>query len=263
MALTTLIVDDEQLARDELAYLLKSVEGVDIVAQGKNGVEAVSLIKEHEPDLVFLDVQMPGLDGFGVIKKLVAQKVPMPQIVFATAFDQYAVKAFEVNALDYILKPFDKKRIAQTVQKAIKNIKDQEEEAPMPDTASRLESVIKLLESKQPQPRAKVLIRSAGRMILVDQRDICYASIEDGVITVYTSSVEGESNCRTLEELADSLDANLFWRAHRSYLVNINRIKEVVPWFKSSYQLRMDDKKQAEVPVSRAQTKRLRELFRL
>jgi two-component system response regulator LytT len=263
MALTTLIVDDEQLARDELAYLLKSLDGVDIVAQGKNGVEAVSLIKEHEPDLVFLDVQMPGLDGFGVIKKLVAQKVPMPQIVFATAFDQYAVKAFEVNALDYILKPFDKKRIAQTVQKAIKNIKDQEEEAPMPDTASRLESVIKLLESKQPQPRAKVLIRAAGRMILVDQRDICYASIEDGVITVYTSSVEGESNCRTLEELADSLDANLFWRAHRSYLVNINRIKEVVPWFKSSYQLRMDDKKQAEVPVSRAQTKRLRELFRL
>jgi two-component system, LytTR family, response regulator LytT len=173
------------------------------------------------------------------------------------------VKAFEVNALDYILKPFDKKRIAQTVQKAIKNIKDQEEEAPVPDTASRLESVIKLLESKQPQPRAKVLIRAAGRMILVDQRDICYASIEDGVITVYTSSVEGESNCRTLEELADSLDANLFWRAHRSYLVNINRIKEVVPWFKSSYQLRMDDKKQAEVPVSRAQTKRLRELFRL
>jgi len=191
MALTTLIVDDEQLARDELAYLLKSVEGVDIVAQGKNGVEAVSLIKEHEPDLVFLDVQMPGLDGFGVIKKLVAQKVPMPQIVFATAFDQYAVKAFEVNALDYILKPFDKKRIAQTVQKAIKNIKDQEEEAPAVDTASRLESVIKLLESKQPQPRAKVLIRAAGRMILVDQRDICYASIEDGVITVYTQFDRG------------------------------------------------------------------------
>ena len=263
MALTTLIVDDEQLARDELAFLLKSLDDVQIVAQGKNGVEAVTLIKEHEPDLVFLDVQMPGLDGFGVIKKLVAQKVPMPQIVFATAFDQYAVKAFEVNALDYILKPFDKKRIAQTVQKAIKNIKDQEEEAPAVDTASRLESVIKLLESKQPQPRAKVLIRSAGRMILVDQRDICYASIEDGVITVYTSSVEGESNCRTLEELSDSLDTNLFWRAHRSYLVNINRIKEVVPWFKSSYQLRMDDKKQAEVPVSRAQTKRLRELFRL
>jgi two-component system, LytTR family, response regulator LytT len=263
MPLSAVIVDDEQLARDELAYLLKNLDDVNVIAQGKNGLEAISLIREHNPDLVFLDVQMPGLDGFGVIKKLLDRKVPLPKIIFATAFDQYAVKAFEVNALDYILKPFDKKRITQTVQKAIKNIKEQEEEAPPPDTASRLESVIKLLESKQPQPRAKVLIRAAGRMILVDQRDICYASIEDGVITVYTSSVEGESNCRTLEELADSLDGNLFWRAHRSYLVNINRIKEVVPWFKSSYQLRMDDKKQAEVPVSRAQTKRLRELFRL
>jgi two-component system response regulator LytT len=103
-------------------------------------------------------------------------------------------------------------------------------------------------------------------MLLVDQREICYASIEDGVITVVTaglSGIEGHSNCRTLEELLDSLDPNLFWRAHRSFLVNINRIREVVPWFKSSYQLRMDDKKQTEVPVSRAQTKRLRELFGL
>jgi two-component system LytT family response regulator/two-component system response regulator LytT len=100
-------------------------------------------------------------------------------------------------------------------------------------------------------------------MFLVDQRDVCYASIEDGVITIVTHAMEGESNCRTLEELAESLDASLFWRAHRSYLVNINRIKEVVPWFKSSYQIRMDDRKGTEVPVSRAQTKRLRELFGL
>ncbi|HEY4901753.1 MAG TPA: response regulator, partial [Terriglobales bacterium] len=107
MSISAVIVDDEQLARDELAYLLKEV-GVDVVAQGKNGVEAVNLIKDLSPDLVFLDVQMPGLDGFGVIKKLLDRKVPMPQIVFATAFDQYAVKAFEVNAVDYLLKPFDK-----------------------------------------------------------------------------------------------------------------------------------------------------------
>ena len=112
---------------------------------------------------------------------------------------------------------------------------------------------------------SKVLLKTAGRMFLVDQRDICYACIEDGVITVVTAApgMEGQSNCRTLEELLDNLDPNLFWRAHRSYLVNINRIKEVVPWFKSSYQLRMDDKKQTEIPVSRAQTKRLRELFKL
>src|SRR5437660_8932047 len=110
MPLSTLIVDDEQLARDELAYLLKSLDDINVVAQGKNGVDAVNLIREHSPDLVFLDVQMPGLDGFGVIKKLIDKRVPMPQIVFATAFDQYAVKAFEVHAVDYLLKPFDKKR---------------------------------------------------------------------------------------------------------------------------------------------------------
>jgi len=259
MSLSTIIVDDEQLARDELAYLLKSVEDVEVVAQGKNGLEAVNLVKEHEPDLVFLDVQMPGLDGFGVIKKLLDKKVPMPQVVFATAFDQYAVKAFEVNAVDYLLKPFDKKRVAQSVAKARRNL-ERKEAAP---AGGQLDALVKMLEQQQaPQPQ-KLLLRAAGRMYLVDQKEICYASIEDGVITVVTSQMEGHPNCRTLEELLESLDPNAFWRAHRSYLVNINRIKEVVPWFKSSYQLRMDDRKQTEVPVSRAQTKRLRELFGL
>jgi two-component system response regulator LytT len=254
--LSAVIVDDEQLARDELAFLLKSVGDVNVVAQGKNGVEAVSLIKEHAPDLVFLDVQMPGLDGFAVIKKLIDKKVPVPQVVFATAYDQYAVKAFEVNAVDYLLKPFDKGRVANSVRKVRERVSSST------GPTDRLENLIRSLEQKPSQP-AKVLIKSAGRMFLVDQKDICFASIEDGVITVVTAQMEGQSNCRTLEELLDSLDQGMFWRAHRSYLVNINRIREVVPWFKSSYQLRMDDKKQSEVPVSRAQTKRLRELFRL
>jgi DNA-binding LytR/AlgR family response regulator len=259
MPLSAVIVDDEQLARDELAFLLKGVDDVNVIAQGKNGLEAVHLIREHNPDLVFLDVQMPGLDGFGVIKKLLDKKVPLPKIVFATAFDQYAVKAFEVNAVDYLLKPFDKKRVAQSIQKA--RAKMQSATAP----AEKLETLVRMLES-QKTPASKILIKSAGRLFLVDQKDICYASIEDGVISVFTAGpngIEGQSNCRTLEELLDSLDPNLFWRAHRSYLVNINRIREVVPWFKSSYQLRMDDKKQTEIPVSRAQTKRLRELFGL
>ena len=257
MTLSALIVDDEQLARDELAYLLKGVDDIDVVAQGKNGLEAVSLIKEHNPDVVFLDVQMPGLDGFGVIKKLIDRRLPLPQIVFATAYEQYAIKAFEVNAVDYLLKPFDKKRVAQSVQKARKNL--QTEAAP----SEKLETLVQMLESQKPQ-NSKLLLKSTGRLFLVDQKDICFASIEDGVITVVTTGgMEGQSNCRTLEELLDSLDPNLFWRAHRSFLVNINRIKEVVPWFKSSYQLRMDDRKQTEVPVSRAQTKRLRELFKL
>ena len=259
MSLSAVIVDDEQLARDELAFLLKNVGDVDIVAQGKNGVEGVSLIREHNPDLVFLDVQMPGLDGFGVLKKLLDKKVPLPQIVFATAFDQYAVKAFEVNAVDYLLKPFDKKRVAQSVQKVRQKLESKSE------SSDRFDTLVKMLESQKPQP-SKLLLKAGGRLFLVDQKDVCYASIEDGVITVVSSGIngmEGQSNCRTLEELLDSLDQSLFWRAHRSYLVNINRIKEVVPWFKSSYQLRMDDKKQTEIPVSRAQTKRLRELFRM
>jgi DNA-binding LytR/AlgR family response regulator len=260
MPLSAVIVDDEQLARDELAFLLKSIGDVDVVAQGKNGVEGVHLIREHNPDLVFLDVQMPGLDGFGVIKKLLDKKVPLPKIVFATAFDQYAVKAFEVNAVDYLLKPFDKKRVAQSVQKARAKV-----EANSGPSSEKLETLVRMLESQKPEA-AKILLKSAGRLFLVNQKDICFASIEDGVITVVTggpNGMEGQSNCRTLEELLDSLDPNLFWRAHRSFLVNINRIKEVVPWFKSSYQLRLDDKKQTEIPVSRAQTKRLRELFGL
>jgi two-component system, LytTR family, response regulator LytT len=259
MPLSAVIVDDEQLARDELAYLLKNADDVNVVAQGKNGLEAVNLIKEHNPDLVFLDVQMPGLDGFGVIKKLLDKKVPLPKIVFATAFDQYAVKAFEVNAIDYLLKPFDKKRVAQSLQKA----RAKQESDTLP--TEKIDALVKMLES-QKQPAVKILLKAMGRMLLVDQREICYAWIEEGVISVVTggpSGIEGQSNCRTLEELLDSLDGNLFWRAHRSYLVNINRIREVVPWFKSSYQLRMDDKKQTEIPVSRAQTKRLRELFGL
>jgi len=256
MAISALIVDDEQLSRDELAYLLKEAD-VEVIAQGKNGVEAVNLIKDLSPDLVFLDVQMPGLDGFGVIKKLLDKKVPLPQIVFATAYDQYAVRAFEVNAVDYLLKPFDKKRVAQAVNKARQKL----ETSP---ATEQIGTIVKLLEQQQQRTQtAKVLLKAAGRLFLVDQKDICYASIQDGIITVVAAQMEGQSNCRTLEELLDSLDPNMFWRAHRSYLVNINRIKEVVPWFKSSYQIRMDDKKQAEIPVSRAQTKRLRELFGL
>jgi two-component system LytT family response regulator/two-component system response regulator LytT len=259
MPLSVIIVDDEQLARDELSYLLRDIPDIDVIGQGKNGLEAVSLIKENSPDLVFLDVQMPGLDGFGVIKKLLEKKISLPGIVFTTAFDQYAVKAFEVSALDYVLKPYDRKRIVQAVEKARKA---REPEAAPADSNAKLDNLVKLLEQQKPQTN-KILLKANNRLFLVDQKDICFASIEDGVITVVAQSMEGQSNCRTLEELMGSLDSSLFWRAHRSFLVNINRIKEVVPWFKSSYQIRMDDRKQTEIPVSRAQTRRLRELFGL
>src|SRR3954463_10971971 len=155
MSLSAVIVDDEQLARDELLFLLKSAGDVEVVAQGRNGLEAVSLIKEHNPDIVFLDVQMPGLDGFGVIKKLLDKKVRLPQVVFATAFDQYAVKAFEVNAVDYLLKPFDKKRVGEAVQRARKKAQSA---AP---ADQKLDALVRMLEEKQ-QPKGhpqKVLIK--------------------------------------------------------------------------------------------------------
>jgi len=259
MSINTIIVDDEKPARDELAFLLKGFSEINLLAQGKNGLEAVNLIREHSPDLLFLDVQMPGLDGFGVLKRLVERKLKVPHVVFATAFDHYAVQAFDVNAVDYVLKPFDKTRIAKAIQKAKKEIEAHT------SPAERLEQLVSQLAAPKPasaQP-SKVLIRSQQRMLLVDSRDLIFASIEGGLISVIAKDLEGTSNYRTLEELLAALDQESFWRPHRSFLVNIHHIKEVVPWFKSSFMLKMDDKKQSEIPVSRQQTKRLRELFKL
>ena len=259
MSINTIIVDDEKPARDELAFLLKGFSEINLLAQGKNGLEAVNLIREHSPDLLFLDVQMPGLDGFGVLKRLVERKLKVPHVVFATAFDHYAVQAFDVNAVDYVLKPFDKTRIAKAIQKAKKEIEAHT------SPAERLEQLVSQLAAPKPasaQP-SKVLIRSQQRMLLVDSSDLIFASIEGGLISVIAKDLEGTSNYRTLEELLAALDQESFWRPHRSFLVNIHHIKEVVPWFKSSFMLKMDDKKQSEIPVSRQQTKRLRELFNL
>jgi two-component system, LytTR family, response regulator LytT len=283
MTISALIIDDEQLARDELRYLLDQVGGVDVLAQGTNGIEAVELIEEHRPDLVFLDVQMPGLDGFAVIQRLMDRQrtrvrggqdaEPLPQIVFATAYDQYAVRAFDVNAVDYLLKPFDRTRVQQAVDRVRSRIPADASNGAGARLAadspieSQLDALLRLLNrpqgaSRTPQP-AKLIVQAQSRLLLIDQAEICYAAIDEGVIRVVTQNFEGQSKCRTLEELLELLDPALFWRAHRGFVVNINHIREVVPWFKSSYQLRMNDKRQTEIPVSRAQTKRLRELFNL
>ena len=259
--MNTIIVDDERPAREELLYLLKGCPEVEVVAQGKNGIEALALVKEHDPDLVFLDVQMPGLDGFGVIKKLVERKLRLPQIVFATAYDHYAVQAFEVNAVDYVLKPFDKARVARAVERAKKMVDANT------SPVQRLETLVGQLgageaKGRLPQP-VKLLVKSQARMILIDADEMIYASIQDGAITIFSRDIEGVSNFRTVEDLMEALDPSVFWRPHRSYLVNINHIKEVVPWFKSSFMLKMNDKRASEIPVSRNQTRRLRELLKL
>lgn len=273
MSLSALIIDDEQLARDELKYLLDSVGGIDVVAQGTNGIEAVDLIEEHQPDIVFLDVQMPGLDGFAVIKQLKERRAakgrsrpggeeePMPQIVFATAYDQYAVRAFDVNAVDYLLKPFELSRVEQAVERAKSRIAG----GPgTPAADSQIDALLRLINRTHAAPQtSKLVVQAQNRLLLVDQAEICFAAIDEGVIRVVTQTFEGHSKCRTLEELLELLEPAVFWRAHRGFVVNINHIREVVPWFKSSYQLRMNDKKQTEIPVSRSQTRRLRELFKL
>lgn len=257
MKIKTLIVDDEQPARDELAFLLKSFSDIEIAGQGKNGVEAVSLIRELEPQLVFLDVQMPGLDGLGVIKRLLEKKAPLPLFVFATAYDHYAVHAFEVNAVDYLLKPISRARLDRTISK-IRRILETAD-----STHEKLDRLVQMVEERPALQKTRLTVKSGGRMFLVDSDDVVYASIEDGVISIVTKDLEGQSNFRTVEELQAILDCKTFWRVHRSYLVNINRIKEIVPWFKSTYQLKMDDRKQSEIPVSRAQTRKLREMLNL
>lgn len=247
--LTAVLVDDEALAREELKWLLNDLPDVEVLATAENGIDAIDLIEAEEPDMVFLDVQMPGLDGMSVVRRLREMHIPLPYIVFSTAYEQYAVEAFRLEAMDYLLKPVDKLRLAETVERARRNRTQIE---PVPEQ-----------QPKAITQHAKIVVRNGNRQIVVDAQEIIYATIDDGVITIASNQVEGISSYRTLEELQANLDPDQFWRAHRSYLVNIHRIREVVPWFKSSYKVRVDDKKGTEVPVSRVQTRRLRELLKL
>jgi two-component system response regulator LytT len=250
--LTTIVVDDEKLACEELSYLLKDFPEVDVIATGCNGLEAVELIQKLEPEVVFLDVNMPGLDGLGVVRRLRDKSSELPYFIFVTAYDQYAVEAFRLEAMDYLLKPVEKGRLAETIERARRMI--QEKKTPELPVAP---------QTTPPSARTRLLVRANNRQFIVDANDVIYATIDDGLITLVTTNLEGHSSYRTIEDLQANLDRDMFWRVHRSFLVNINRIKEVVPWFKSSYQLRMDDRKHTEVPVSRVQTRRLRELFKL
>lgn len=262
--ISALIVDDEQLARQELAYLLKDFPDVEVVDSASNGIEAFDMIERLEPDLVFLDVQMPGLDGLGLIGKLREKSTLLPHFVLTTAFDQYAVEAFRLEAVDYLLKPIEKERLAETITR-VRRIFEEKLQTQDRQTQDR-QTQERSAEAGAPKnalQRTKILVKANNRNLIVDAQDMIYATIDDGLITVVTSHFEGQSNYRTIEELQSNLDPNLFWRVHRSFLVNINKIREVIPWFKSSFQLKMDDKKQTEIPVSRIQTKRLRTLLKI
>jgi two-component system LytT family response regulator/two-component system response regulator LytT len=255
MDLRAVLVDDEQLARDELGYLLGQVGGVEVIGQAGNGVEALTTIDRLQPDVVFLDVQMPGLTGFEVARRLLERETAS-HIIFVTAYDQHAIEAFEVNAVDYLLKPVDQARLELAVGRARRRISN---ERPLDD---QLEKIVQLVADRQNR-RERLAIKVGERFLLVQAEEIIYASMADESITVVTQQHSGTSNYRTLDELQARLDPGVFWRVHRSHLVNINKIKEIVPWFSRNYLLRMKDQKSTEIPVSRLQTRRLREYLKL
>jgi len=263
------VVDDEQLAREELCYQLTQLGQAEVVAQAANGLEAIAAVERHEPDVVFLDIQMPGLSGFEVARRLLDRDDESPALIFVTAFDQHAIEAFEVNAVDYLMKPVDQARLEVSVERARRR-KATERPIDLGNGANGganvnhadLEKIIQLVTERQSR-RERLAIKVGERFLLVQSEEIIYASLADEGITVVTSQHTGTSNYRTLDELHERPDPSVFWRVHRSHLVNINKIKEIVPWFSRNYILRMKDEKATEIPVSRTQTRRLREYLKL
>lgn len=249
------VADDEAPAREELCFLLEGMDGVTVVGRAENGPRALLMVGELTPHVVFLDVQMPGQTGFDVARALIEGRSES-HVVFVTAYDQYAVEAFEVNAVDYLLKPLERQRLEQAVERVRQRVA-----AGLP----RDEQVDRLIQEMawRRERRGQLAVRVDDRVLLVRAEDVVFASLDGDTVVVATEQVTGTSNYRTLDELQARLDPDVFWRVHRSHLVNIGKVKEIVPWFSRNYILRMRDGKSTEIPVSRSQTKRLRQYLKL
>lgn len=256
--INALIVDDEKLARDELRYLLGKHDDVRVLGEAESGHEALDLIRAQMPDLVLLDIQMPGMNGFELVERLNEEDM-VPAIVFVTAYDEFAVRAFEISAVDYLLKPVDEERLAQSLNRVRKQL--------VPSSLSQ-EELLRLVRnlgngvpaSGERPPRLSV--RKGDRYLLVDPAEVTHGYIVDGVVFLATPKFTGMTMHRTLEELENDLDPRMFCRAHRSYIVNINHVAEVIPWQSGTYRLRLDDEKKTILPLSRSQAKRLRKVLR-
>lgn len=248
------IIDDESPARRELRYLLGRIDGVEIVGEAPSGVSGLKGIREHRPDVVFLDIQMPGLDGLEV-SRVLSELPRRPLLIFATAFLEYAVEAFEVDAFDYILKPFSPERVGKSVEKA-KNF--------LGRTPLKASGLLKSREQKQnPSETAKRISLFKGEKIIPTAPEkILFIRCHDGELCVHTQ--EGKYKAKSiLHELEQKLSPFGFIRTHRSFLVNSNHVLEVIPWFNGSYKLVMDDKEKTEVLVSRYNVKDLKQYFDL
>ncbi|QJB57538.1 response regulator transcription factor [Pseudodesulfovibrio sp. zrk46] len=253
----TILVDDELPAQDELSYLLSSHSDVEIINTVDNATDAVDLIVEHRPDLVFLDIQMPGQNGFHVLKELMALK-SRPLVIFVTAFDEYAIRAFEENAVDYILKPVDKKRLASSLDRVRKLLKPDEVE----DSGEVLR---KLLADVGIKPGVtRISVESSGRNILLNPREIVYFDYVDRRVQAGTR--DDVFRCAaelTLDKLEERLTAFSFFRVNRSQLVNLAMVRSYAPWFNGKYVLTMNDGKETEITVSKARVKDFKTLMEL
>ena len=243
----TLVVDDEAPARERLVRLLADVEGVELVGEAADGRQAVELIEHLRPDLVLLDIQMPGLDGFEVIEAL----EDPPPIIFVTAYDEYALRAFEVHALDYLLKPYSRARLEQAVRRAETAL--DEEEA----FAARLELLLESLAVLgHYMTRLAVWDRDRIRVLDICAVDWISSAGEGALVHVGEDAYLVR---RSLAELASRLDPATFFRTHRAVIVNLDRVQEVIPWFKGSHKLRLTTG--TEVDLSRRRARALREIL--
>jgi two-component system, LytTR family, response regulator len=247
----TVIVDDEPLARDRIRSLLEVELDIEIVAECRNGREAVSAIQECAPDLVFLDIQMPEMDGFDVIAEIDPGK--MPVIVFVTAYDQYAIQAFSVHALDYLLKPFDQRRFREAIGRARESLKDRA-------TQAINERLLALLEEVESRRRivSRFVVRTDGRIVFVRAKDVECIEATGNYMQLYVG--KNVFTIRdTMAKLESKLDTSVFVRVHRSWIVNIEKIQELQSWFNGSYMVILQGGR--KVHASRRFRKRIEELI--
>lgn len=251
MKIRVIIAEDERLAREELKYLLEQEEDIEVLPCASNGLELIQLVEEHNPDVVFLDIQMPEMQGLQAARMLSSRK-NSPFIVFSTAHDEYAVEAFDLNAVDYLLKPYDHHRLKQTLSRIRKRI--QEKQAG--EEANTLDASLGKNQPSSGSKISKLLVDDGERLIVVDPQSILYAAREERVIEIFTLNQKYTSKM-TLQQLEEKLAGYSFYRTHRSFLVNMNFVLEIVPWFNGTYNLILKDDKRTQIPVSRSSAKEL------
>ncbi|MBW2095543.1 MAG: response regulator transcription factor [Deltaproteobacteria bacterium] len=254
MNLRCIIVDDEPPAVDELVYILSEIDEVEVVATAGSASKAVQAIKSLEPDVVFLDIHMPGHDGFYVVEEISSSPRP-PFIIFVTAYDQYALRAFEANAADYVLKPFSEARIRESVSRA----RRREDTKAARLTGQELRTIADFMARGQ-EVITKVPVDKGGRILLLDTAEIVFCRTDEKRITAHTKNASFPVHALpSLDALEERLRTRPFFRSHRSYLVNLSHVREIVPLINGRYLLTMHDENTTEIPLSRTRVREFKE----